>query len=116
MIAVMWQFDIKPGKEQEFEKFHGAAGEWTAVNRYSRSYVGTSFLRDQAEPSRYVLIEYWSEMVVYEEHKTHRFNELDRLAARRKDLVVAFEPIGVYTALDVPDRTGMAWSRRSQPD
>ena len=76
MIAVMWQFDIKPGKEQEFETFHGASGEWTAVNRYSRSYIGTSFLRDQAEPSRYVLIEYWSEMVVYEEHKTHRFDEL----------------------------------------
>src|SRR6185503_16534817 len=109
MIAVMWQFDIKPGKEQEFEEFHGAAGEWTAVNRYSRSYVGTSFLRDQAEPSRYVLIE-------YEQHKTHRFDELDRLAARRNELVVTFEPIGVYTALDVPDRTGMAWSRRSQLD
>src|SRR5258705_5785010 len=101
MIAILWQFDIKPGKEEEFEEFHGAAGEWTAVNRHSRSYVGTSFLRDQAEPSRCVVIEYWSEMVVYEEHKTFRFDELGRLAARRNELVVAFEPLGGFTALDV---------------
>ena len=113
MIAVMWQFDIKPGKEDEFEAFYGAAGEWTAVNRHSRSYVGTSFLRDQAEASRYIVIEYWSEMVVYEEHKTYSAHELDRLAARRHELVVSFEPLGVFTALDVPDRTGTAWSRRS---
>ena len=25
----------------------------------------------------------------------------------------AFEPVGVYTALDVPDRVGPTWSRRS---
>jgi quinol monooxygenase YgiN len=112
MIAILWQFEIKPGKEEQFEAFHGAAGEWSVVNRHSRSYVGTSFLRDQAEPSRYVVIEYWSEMVVYEEHKAYRFDELDRLAARRKELVVSFEPLGVFTALDVPDRTGAAWSRR----
>ena len=98
---------------EEFETFYGAAGDWTAVNRHSRSYVGTSFLRDQVEPSRYVVIEYWSEMVVYEEHKAYRGDELDRLAARRSELVRSFEPLGVFTVLDVPDRTGAAWSRRS---
>jgi heme-degrading monooxygenase HmoA len=113
MIAILWQFDTKPGKEEEFEAFYGAAGDWTAVNRHSRSYVGTSFLRDQVEPSRYVVIEYWSEMVVYEEHKAYRGDELDRLAARRSELVLSFEPLGVFTVLDVPDRTGAAWSRRS---
>ena len=112
MIAILWQFDIKPGKGEEFEGFYGATGEWTRVNRLSRSYVGTSFLRDQAEPSRYVLIEYWSEMVVYEEHKAYRFDELERIAARRNELVTSFEPLGVFTALDVPERTGAAWSRR----
>ena len=112
MIAVMWQFDIKPGKEQEFEEFHGAAGEWTAVNRYSRSYIGTSFLRDQAEPSRYVLIEYWSEMVVYEQHRSYRSDAITTFEARRTEIVKTVEPLGVYTALDVPDRTGPTWSYR----
>ena len=68
MIAVVWQFDVEPGRETEFEQFYGANGEWTALNRRSRSYIGSAFLRDQNRAARYLMIEYWSEMVVYEHH------------------------------------------------
>jgi len=112
MIAIVWQFEVRPGREHEFEQFCGADGEWTAVNRHSRSYLGSSFLRDQALPSRYMLIEYWSEMLVYEEHKTYHKRDMDHLEARREELVVAVEPAGVFSALDVPDRAGPTWSRR----
>ncbi len=64
MIAVIWQFDVKKGREEEFEKLYGADGDWTALNRRTRSYIGTSFLRDQSGSARYLLIEYWSEMLV----------------------------------------------------
>jgi quinol monooxygenase YgiN len=112
VIAIVWQFDVKSGNESAFEEFYGAAGEWTAVNRHSRSYLGTSFMRDQARTSRYLLIEYWSEMLVYEQHKSRRTNVMARLNARRNELVESVEPIGVFTALDVPDRAGETWSRR----
>jgi hypothetical protein len=116
MIAILWHFDIKPGSEGDFEQFYGAGGEWTAVNRHSRSYLGSSFLRDQTRASRYVVIEYWSEMLVYEEHRTYRRDEVARLDARRSELVAAVEPLGVFTALDVPDRAGPTWSRRTYTD
>src|SRR5215470_15613778 len=47
MIAIMWQFDVKHGRDAEFEELYGVEGEWTALNRQTRSYLGTSFLRDQ---------------------------------------------------------------------
>jgi quinol monooxygenase YgiN len=112
MIAIVWQFDVRPGHEKDFEQFYGADGEWTATNRHSRSYLGSSFLRDQALPSRYMLIEYWSEMLVYEEHKSFHKQHLAHLDARRDELVVAVEPAGVFTALNVPDRWGPTWSQR----
>jgi hypothetical protein len=117
MIAIMWQFDIKAGSEAEFEQFCGAGGEWTAANRHSRSFLGSSFLRGATSPetrtSRYMVVEYWSEMVVTEQHKTFHGDEIARLGARRDELAASFEPVGVFTALDVPDRTGPAWSRRN---
>jgi len=113
VIAIVWQFDVKAGNESAFEEFYGAAGEWTTVNRHSRSYLGTSFLRDQARSSRYLVIEYWSEMLVYEQHKTRRTAVMASLNARRNELVESVEPVGVFTALDVPDRTGETWSRRT---
>lgn len=112
MIAIMWQFDVKKGHEAEFEEMYGADGEWTALNRHTRSYLGSSFLRDQNQPSRYIVIEYWSEMLVYEQHRTYRSDAIATIETRRASLLDGVEPLGVFTALNVPDRAGPTWSQR----
>lgn len=112
MIAVMWNFDVKHGHEAEFERLYGADGEWTTMNRLTRSYLGSSFLRDQNQASRYMLIEYWSEMVVYEQHREYRADAIRSFEQRRSELVDSVEPLGVFTALNVPDRSGPTWSQR----
>src|SRR5678816_4186235 len=106
MIAIMWQFDVKQGYEAEFEQLYGVEGEWTAMNRHSRSYLGSSFLHDQNRSSRYIVIEYWSEMLVYEQHREFRAAAIASLDERSTTLVNSIEPLGIFTALDVPDRTG----------
>ena len=113
MIAIVWHFDVRPGSETEFERFFGADGEWTTANRHSRSYLGSSFLRDQSHTSRYLVVEYWSEMLVYERHLTDLSVERKELEAERDRFVVRMEPMGVFSALDVPERVGPTWSRRS---
>jgi quinol monooxygenase YgiN len=112
MIAIMWQFEVKMGREDEFEALYGADGDWTTLNRPTRSYLGSSFLRDQARPSRYVVIEYWSEMLVYEQHRAYRSDVIASLEERRRALIDSVEPLGVFSALDVPDRAGPTWSQR----
>jgi len=112
MIAIMWQFDVKHGREDEFEQLYGVEGEWTAMNRHSRSYLGSSFLRDQNRSSRYIVVEYWSEMLVYEQHRAFRSDAIASLEQRSRELVEAVEPLGIFSALDVPDRFGPAWSQR----
>jgi hypothetical protein len=113
MIAILWQFDVKDGSNTEFEELYGINGEWSTMNRQTRSYLGSSFLRDQNRSSRYVVIEYWSEMVVYEQHRAYRSDVIASLETRRDALVESFEPLGVFTALDVPERSGPTWSQRS---
>jgi hypothetical protein len=60
-----------------------------------------------------VLVEYWSEMVVYERHLTDFNREVKELEEERDRFVQKMEPLGVFTALDVPERFGPTWSRRS---
>ena len=112
MIAIMWQFDVKPGREAEFEQLYDVDGEWTAVNRAARSFLGNSLLRDQNRSSRYILIEYWSEMLVYEQHRVFRSDVIASLEESRRALVDVIEPLGIYSALNVPDRFGPTWSQR----
>ena len=112
MIAVVWQFQVKSGKQENFEKFYGADGEWSQLARRSRSFLGSSFLRDQALDTSYLLVEYWSEMVVYERHLKSFTAHIDQLEKVRDELCDGIVPVGVYTALDVPERQGPTWSRR----
>jgi hypothetical protein len=109
----VWQFETVPDRAAEFERFYGADGEWTKLSRRSRSFLGSSFLKDLAAPSRYLLVEYWSEMLVYEKHLADFDDEMRQLEEQRQHFLVRLEPLGVFTALDVPDRVGPTWSRRS---
>jgi hypothetical protein len=113
VVAVVWQFDLQPDVSDEFERFYGADGDWTKMSRRSRSFLGSSFLRDLASSTRYLLVEYWSEMVVYEKHLVDFSDEVAALVKERDRLVAHMETIGIFTALDTPDRVGPAWSRRS---
>ena len=57
MVAVVWHFETRPEHAEEFERFYGADGEWTRLSRRSRSFLGSSFLKDLAAPDRYLLVE-----------------------------------------------------------
>jgi hypothetical protein len=113
VIALVWRFQVKKEREPEFEGLYGANGPWAALGRRSRSFLGSSFLRDLAQPGRYFLIEYWSEMLVYERHQADFGDEIRQLEREREELLDASTPLGIFSALDVPDRTGPTWSRRS---
>jgi quinol monooxygenase YgiN len=112
VVAVVWQFEVREDRQAEFERFCGADGDWTKLSRRSRSFLGSSFLKDLAQPTRYLLVEYWSEMVVYERHRADFEREVAALEQRRAEYLAGVEPRGVFTALDVPSREGPTWSRR----
>ena len=114
MIAIIWQFDVRQGRESEFERLYGVDGEWTQLNRQTRSYLGSSFLKDQNRAARYVLVEYWSEMLVYEQHRSSRTKAIESLEKRSAELIEATEPLGIFTALNVPERYGPTWSQREK--
>jgi heme-degrading monooxygenase HmoA len=113
VISVVWQFEVREGEEDAFERFYGADGPWTSLSRRSRSFLGSSFLKDVAQPDRYLVVEYWSEMVVYERHHADFADEVAELEQRRAALVRSMQPLGLFTALDVPERAGPTWSQRT---
>ncbi len=51
-------------------------------------------------------------MVVYEKYQSDFSAEIAALDKQRDEMVETMTPIGVFQALDVPDRAGPTWSRR----
>ena len=51
-------------------------------------------------------------MVVYEKHYADFSDDSAALEAKRDALCVSATPLGVFSALDVPNRFGPTWSQR----
>ena len=51
-------------------------------------------------------------MLVDEKHRASRLAMIDAIDTQRAELVDVMEPLGIYSALDVPDRWGPTWSQR----
>ena len=51
-------------------------------------------------------------MLVYEQQRVYRSDAIASLEKRSAALVDSIEPLGVFTALNVPDRAGPTWSQR----
>jgi hypothetical protein len=50
-------------------------------------------------------------MVVYEQHRVYRSDAIAVLEELRSTLVESVEPLGIFTALNVPDRAGPTWAQ-----
>jgi hypothetical protein len=53
-------------------------------------------------------------MLVYEQHRVYRSETVASLEERSAALVDSTEPLGVFTALNVPERDGPTWSQRER--
>ena len=81
MFVALWEFEVKPGSEERFEKVYGPEGTWVKLFRYSRAYKGTRLLRDAGRPWIYLTMDLWDSRDEYEEFlRTHRkeYEALDR--------------------------------------
>ena len=54
MFLVLWEFEVKPGCEERFERVYGAGGDWDSLFRRDSNHAGTYLFRDLAKPRVYL--------------------------------------------------------------
>ena len=69
MHLLVWEYRVRPGAEEPFERLYGPAGGWVALFRGAAGYVGTELLRDDAGPRRYLTIDRWESRELYAEFR-----------------------------------------------
>ena len=69
MFVTLWEFEVKRGCEELFEKAYGEDGEWVRLFRRDARYRGTRLLRDVTRERLYVTMDQWESRKVYEEFR-----------------------------------------------
>jgi heme-degrading monooxygenase HmoA len=80
-FVYIWSYDVREGRELEFEKLYGSDGDWARFFGKSGEYLGTELLRDPARKGCYLTIDRWRSEAAYRafvaEHR-QEFSSLDR--------------------------------------
>jgi heme-degrading monooxygenase HmoA len=84
VFQVLWEFRVRAGLEEEFERRYGAAGDWVRLFAKGEGYAGSVLLRDRARAGRYLVTDTWSDAAAYrafKEQHADAYDALDRQCA-----------------------------------
>ena len=96
MFVTLWEFEVKPGSEELFERIYGPEGEWAQLFRRDARYRGTRLLRDVGAARVYVTMDSWESRASYEEFREKFAVEYAELDRQCEDMTVGERHPGKY--------------------
>ncbi len=96
MFVALWEYEVKRGSEEKFEKVYGPAGEWARLFQKDLDYRETRLLRDVLRPEIYVTLDSWNSRSTYEEFMAANHAEYKRIDALGESLTIRERRIGWY--------------------
>jgi heme-degrading monooxygenase HmoA len=96
MFVVLWEFDVKPGYEERFERVYGPDGDWARLFRGDANYQGTRLLREASRDGIYVTVDFWRSRDAYERFRAAASESYAALDAACKGLTAGERPIGSF--------------------
>jgi len=69
LFVTLWEFEVKSGSEELFERTYGPDGEWAQLFRRDVRYLGRRLLRDVGAARVYVTVDSWESRAAYEEFR-----------------------------------------------
>jgi hypothetical protein len=94
MFLVLWEFEVKPGREQRFQQVYGPGGDWDSLFRTDPNHAGTRLFHDTTRVGVYRTADYWLSRKSYEEFLVLRRSEYNALDAASENLTLSERHIG----------------------
>ena len=95
----LWEFQVSPGMEVEFERIYGPAGAWSQLFRLSSDYIETLLLKDHSIAGRYLTVDRWLNMAGYLAFKSEFADQYMQLDKMCESLTMDEHPVGAFREL-----------------
>jgi len=92
----VWEFQVKPGQEGQFEKTYGSDGAWAQLFRRAEGYLGSELVRDLDRARRYLTLDFWTSRSAYERFSQENGSEYRALDEQCEQMTESEVQIGGY--------------------
>ena len=96
MFVALWEFEVKRGCEERFEKTYGPGGEWVRLFRSDSNYRETRLLRDPFRPAIYLTLDFWNSRDVYESFLVEHRAEYEAIEKASAGLTINQRRVGWF--------------------
>ena len=96
-FVYLWEFQVKPGLEAEFELHYGPGGTWAQLFHGSPDFIETLLLKDKAVPGRYITVDHWRSEAAYQAFRSAFTPQYGKLDKECEQLTVNERLLGTYT-------------------
>jgi hypothetical protein len=100
--ACLWEFQVPPAMQPEFERHYGPDGTWAQLFRRASGYLETRLLKDQSTPDRYVTVDRWRDEVSLRAFRSAFSTPYERLDQECERLTAGEHWLGAFTEV-APD-------------
>jgi heme-degrading monooxygenase HmoA len=100
MFVALWEFEVKPGCEEGFERVYGPDGDWAKLFRSDSNYQETRLLRDATRAATYLTMDFWKSRQAYERFMESHAAEYKKLDAAGEELTLRERKIGCFEQVD----------------
>jgi hypothetical protein len=102
MFVILWEYEVKLGCEESFERAHGSQGSWVQLFRRDPAYISTQLLRDPLRCSFYHTLDCWNTDQAFDNFKLSYRVDYESLDLATQSLTVQERLIGSFTRLRPP--------------
>jgi len=96
-FVVIWEFQVRPGMEERFERAYGADGVWAQFFRKDEAYIGTELIRDLKAERSYLTLDFWTSQEAYEAFRTLHAAEYRTIDAECERMTEGEREVGRYS-------------------
>ena len=100
MLVIVWEYDVKPGREEDFATMYRPDGPWGELFRESPAFVSITLMRDLKNPRRFMVADRWTSEAMYEEFKQAHAGPYRELSERGRRLLSSETEVGRFDFLD----------------
>jgi hypothetical protein len=96
MFLALWEYEVKPGGEERFEKVYGPEGEWARLFQSDSHYHETRLVRDAFRQGVYLTMDFWQSRGAYEDFMSGHRAEYKEIDAVGEEMTVKERRVGWF--------------------